>query len=141
MKYSKVLRRYAKWGLALCVLVACGTQPNNTPPSTYGYPVSDNAGSTAAANSATGSANSAGAGGDMTVPTPGSSGGNALGDGNPSGGTGAEGGSCPSSCKTSGDCASCGLPAGSSVKNCCVMAICVAMTVCPTIRDSGTHGS
>jgi hypothetical protein len=137
MNYSTLLRRYAGWGLALGVMVACGTQ-DNTPPSSYGYPedggttpvVTNAAGSsTSAAMPADSSGNSGSSSGDQTqTPPPSST------------GTGS-GGVCPSSCKANADCTPCGLPPGSTGKNCCVMGICAMMASCPVIRDSGRDGS
>jgi len=135
MTIPKLLRRYAAWGLALGVMVACGTQ-DNTPPSSYGYPL-DNAGNSApVVNNTSGGSSSSGAVVDMTGSS--SSSGGPSSPANSSGGNTAGGGSCPSSCKTNADCSSCPLMGG---KNCCVMGICAMMASCPVIRDSGRDGS
>ena len=138
MKYSKVLRRYAAWGLALGVMVACGTQ-DNTPPSSYGFPIDTDASAPPAAMQ-TASAMPAPSAAPTDTSGSGSSG-SSGGAATSSGGTSSGGGSCPSSCKSASDCAPCGLPAGSTAKNCCVMGICVMMPSCPVIRDSGRDGS
>jgi hypothetical protein len=143
MNYSTLLRRYAGWGLALGVMVACGTQ-DNTPPSSYGYPENLDAGGTPVVNNAPPPATSStagGSGGDMT--SSGSSSGDQSGSssGTTSSSSGGGSGVCPSSCKANTDCAPCGLPAGSTGKNCCVMGICAMMASCPVIRDSGRDGS
>jgi hypothetical protein len=135
MKDPTLFRRYAAWGLALGVIVACGTQ-DNTPPSSYGYLTTDDGG--AVAPVAAPAATSPPAGGDMSGSS-GSSSGSQSGPGNSSGSS-SGGGPCSSSCQTAADCSGCSLPSGAS-KNCCVMGLCVAMTACPVIRDSGHDGS
>jgi len=134
MTISKLLSRYAAWGLALGVMVACGTQ-DNTPPSSYGYPLENGGTSAPAANSAAGGSSSSGAAPvDMSAAS--SSSGAPSSSGSSGGNSTA--GSCPMTCKTNADCASCPLMGG---KNCCVMQICAMMAACPVIRDSGRDGS
>jgi hypothetical protein len=146
MRHPTLLRRYAAWGLALGVIVACGTE-NNTPPTSYGYPGDDAGGSVGANSEPAGSSSS---GGDLGGSSSGVSGGSSGagpsssggGNSNSSGAGGNSSGSgvCPSSCSSNADCSSCPLPT-STAKNCCVMGICAMMTSCPTIRDSGRDGS
>lgn len=138
MKDTNVLRRYAAWGLALGVTLACSA-PNNTAQSVYGYGPID----ASSLGQTTSSSQSSQGSSAMSSSSGASSGGTSSSDGggNASSGKASEAGSCPGSCKANADCASCGLPPGSSVQNCCVMAICVAMTICPTIRDAGRNGS
>jgi hypothetical protein len=135
MTISKLLRRYAAWGLALGVMVACGTQ-DNTPPSSYGYPLEDaGAGVAPVTNNASGGSSSSGSG----AVDPASASSSSPGAASSSGGSSSGGaGSCPSSCKANADCASCPLTGG---KNCCVMGICAMMAACPVIKDSGRDGS
>jgi hypothetical protein len=138
MNDPSLLRRHAAWGIALGVMMACGTQ-DNTPPSSYGYPY-DDAGSTVGVNNAANPGSSSGAVADNSASSS-SSGGTPAGGGNSSGGGSSPGsGSCPSSCSSNADCASCPLP-NAAGKNCCVMGICATMSACPTIRDSGRDGS
>ena len=73
--------------------------------------------------------------GNSSSSSPGS--GQGVGLNNPSGGSNTMFGSCPSSCSSNWDCASCPLPPGSNSKSCCVMGICAMLATCPAIRDSG----
>jgi hypothetical protein len=135
MTISKLLSRYAAWGLALGVMVACGTQ-DNTPPSSYGYPL-ENGGTSAPAPTNAAGAGPSSSGAAAVDPTSASSASGGPSSSGSSGGNTAAG-SCPMKCATNADCASCPLTGG---KNCCVMQICAMMAACPVIRDSGRDGS
>jgi hypothetical protein len=138
MNYSTFLKRNAAWGLAVGVLVACSSV-DTTPPSTYGYPPSD-AGFLGTTNAAGQGAAASSGGATSPAPAatgsgPSSSGATSSSNGGGNGGNG--GGSCPTSCSSDSDCASCPMPAAGV--NCCVMKLCAMMTSCPVIRDAGNR--